>query len=770
MSSIVTSPFLVFYDRTGQPLDAGYIYIGTAGINPEVSPITVYWDTSLTTSAAQPIRTLAGYPSRDGSPGTLIINQASYSIVVRDKNGTLVFSDLNVLTSTATTPETVANIAALRLLNALTINTQVLLLSNYVTGDGGGIFGIDTADIATADNSGTVIVDAIGRRWKRQFDGILFEASWFGVIADDATDNTSPLNNAITAAANCQLILPPGTFRAGVVALASPIHIMGALTGTTVWKRRASSNDFGITATSIDGIRLSNFTLNANIAQNAASGAHGGISFTTCTNMQVTDVKLIDWRGTFSGSPVGSGLSVSGGTGGIFTRVYAESCYDGLLLNQHDFWWTDMCRFVSCVRWGALYNDCDDWVDNNSFAVLCGTDVTLDASCGGIVAQNCKRWVSNSPQCKDSAYGYGFQIQIDSDDWVLNSPIVRSNAWDGVGITGGVSDTILRGRVVGGYGVSNRASNLAVNDASTDITVVGFVDGGASLQGINVFRSTAHLLGCYGDVTVWDAGVISAVSITTGGAAYTDGTFTAVPLVGPTWYTDGLGRSSATANITVSGGIVTVATLNYAGNLALPPTSLTTLTAPSLAGGAGATFTITLVGASSNTCQGSTITDGHNGGTLRIQSGAVTTLPVTNCGFTTTTGATTVVVPEYKSSGMRVLFKLISANMNSVADQQFTKVGSFTTFIPITYRLVNPSISMTTAAGGVYTGAGKTGDILVAAAQTYATASTVGTSSQAMTATALGSGVRTETPYLSLTTAQGVAATADIYIFGTPLS
>jgi len=95
MTSEITSPFTVFFDRSGQPLDAGYIYIGLPGINPEVSPITVYWDSSLTTTAAQPIRTLAGYPSRDGSPGTLIINQASYSIVVKDKNGALVFSSLN---------------------------------------------------------------------------------------------------------------------------------------------------------------------------------------------------------------------------------------------------------------------------------------------------------------------------------------------------------------------------------------------------------------------------------------------------------------------------------------------------------------------------------------------------------------------------------------------------------------------------------------------------------------------------------------------------
>lgn len=96
MTSEVTSPFSVFYDRSGQPLDAGYVYIGTAGINPEVSPITAYWDAGLTATAAQPIRTLAGYPSRSGSPSKIFVNVASYSIVVRDRNGALVYSNLNI--------------------------------------------------------------------------------------------------------------------------------------------------------------------------------------------------------------------------------------------------------------------------------------------------------------------------------------------------------------------------------------------------------------------------------------------------------------------------------------------------------------------------------------------------------------------------------------------------------------------------------------------------------------------------------------------------
>jgi hypothetical protein len=668
-----------------------------------------------------------------------------------------------------------ANIAALQALNLATTSlpTQVQLTSNYVAGDGGGVFRYDSTDTTSADNGGTVIVDALNRRWKRAFDSSLYEAAWFGVIADDATDNTNALNRAIVAAANSILMLPKGTFRSGVLTLLTPIHIMGALTGASIWKRQANSNNFALTSTGVDGICLSNVTFNANLSQNAASGAHTAISFASCLNMKLTDVRFVDWRGTFSGLSVGAGVSISGGTGGVFTRVYTQNCYDGMVLFQHNYFWTYGCRHTTNVRSGMLIDDCDDWVDNDTFAVLCGNDVALDAACAGVLVQNSDRWVANSPYCSDSPYGYGYQIQINCDDWAVNSPRVLNNAWDGVGVTGGVSDVIRRGRVVNGYGANNRASNLAVNDASTNLTVIGFVDNGGSLQGINVFRSTAHLVGCYGAVTIWDAGVINALAIGAAGAGYTNGTYIGVPLVGPTWYTDGLGRSALTANITVAGGIVTVATINYAGNLALPPTSLTGLTAPSLPGGAGATFTITLVGANSNTCQGTTITDGHNGGTLRIQAGAITSLSIKDCDFTSIIGATSAIVPEFKTAGVRVLFRLLGANMNTTADQVLTKVGTFNSWTLVVgggIKLVNPSVNMTTAVGGFYTGAGKTGDILVPASQTYSTASTPGTSSQQITASALGGGVRTETPIFSLTTPQGAAATADIYIFGVPLS
>jgi hypothetical protein len=81
----------VFHDLQGKPLDAGYIYIGIAGGNAEGQPLTVYWDEARTIPAEQPIRTIAGYPDRNGSAGAIYV-AGDYSITVRDKNRVLVYS------------------------------------------------------------------------------------------------------------------------------------------------------------------------------------------------------------------------------------------------------------------------------------------------------------------------------------------------------------------------------------------------------------------------------------------------------------------------------------------------------------------------------------------------------------------------------------------------------------------------------------------------------------------------------------------------------
>jgi hypothetical protein len=95
MSAIsVEPPYPAFADADGQPLEDGYIWIGTVNLNPITNPIVAYWDSALTIIAVQPIRTSGGYPVYQGTPSRIYTN-SDYSIQVQNKNGTVVYTSLN---------------------------------------------------------------------------------------------------------------------------------------------------------------------------------------------------------------------------------------------------------------------------------------------------------------------------------------------------------------------------------------------------------------------------------------------------------------------------------------------------------------------------------------------------------------------------------------------------------------------------------------------------------------------------------------------------
>ena len=86
----ITAQYPIFTDSDGTPLENGYINIGSVNENPIISPISVYWDADLQIEAAQPIRTLAGAPSRSGTPAVLYV-PSDFSILIRDKNQVQVY-------------------------------------------------------------------------------------------------------------------------------------------------------------------------------------------------------------------------------------------------------------------------------------------------------------------------------------------------------------------------------------------------------------------------------------------------------------------------------------------------------------------------------------------------------------------------------------------------------------------------------------------------------------------------------------------------------
>ena len=88
----VQVPYPVFYDRDGDPLDNGNIYIGAANLDPVTNPIAVYYDEALTLSASQPLKTSNGYVYRNGTPTQLYVDAVNFSITVNDNKNLLVYS------------------------------------------------------------------------------------------------------------------------------------------------------------------------------------------------------------------------------------------------------------------------------------------------------------------------------------------------------------------------------------------------------------------------------------------------------------------------------------------------------------------------------------------------------------------------------------------------------------------------------------------------------------------------------------------------------
>lgn len=175
MSAVsVNPPFPIFTDTDGQPLENGYIWIGTVNLDPQGNPITVYWDAALTQVAGQPIRTSGGYPVRNGSPAR-IYTGSDYSIRVQNKNGSTVYS------ASASTD----------FMSAVDVSFQPA---------GAG---------ATARTVQSKLRDTVS-------------VKDFGAVGDGVADDTAEITAAITAvSAGGVVLFPPGTY------LVSTVNVTG---------------------------------------------------------------------------------------------------------------------------------------------------------------------------------------------------------------------------------------------------------------------------------------------------------------------------------------------------------------------------------------------------------------------------------------------------------------------------------------------------------------------------------------------------------------
>ncbi len=118
---------------------------------------------------------------------------------------------------------------------------------------------------------------------------------------------------------------------------------------------------------------------------------------------------------------------------------------------------------------------------------------------------------------------------------------------------------------------------------------------------------------------------------------------------------------------------------------------------------------------------------------------------------------------SYLPNPYKLLGKIISANMNSTGDQVIA-IGASKYYVDKVI-VTNASTSLTLAVGGLYTATSKGGSQVIGNTQIFS-ALTASTKILLLTSLITGDVLTVSQLYLSLTTGQGSAATADIYLYG----
>jgi hypothetical protein len=127
--------------------------------------------------------------------------------------------------------------------------------------------------------------------------------------------------------------------------------------------------------------------------------------------------------------------------------------------------------------------------------------------------------------------------------------------------------------------------------------------------------------------------------------------------------------------------------------------------------------------------------------------------------------STTTIHPQNLASNqaIRLLAVVTGVNVNATGDQAVLQIINSTNYSVSNVVFTNGSISLTTAAAGLFTApsAGGTGVVANAALSALTGPTVVSQRTVASTATQSGQNL-----YLNVGTAQGAAATMDVYVYG----
>lgn len=178
--------------------------------------------------------------------------------------------------------------------------THVYCLGKSNVFDGGfGFFEVDVNDTTSLDNGGTILVDASGRRWKRQYDGNV-NLLWFA-NGDGTADDSAALQNAVDATkfgGRLDVPMPSVNYKIATECVISrPINIVGnggsCVTTTpfpgfkasghnNIFKLKATINNYMFDAYGITGVHMRDLFLEGPALRN--NGLNGICTDETVNN------------------------------------------------------------------------------------------------------------------------------------------------------------------------------------------------------------------------------------------------------------------------------------------------------------------------------------------------------------------------------------------------------------------------------------------------------------------------------------------------------
>lgn len=277
----------------------------------------------------------------------------------------------------ADTPSPKASIAVLRAYAGTATAAQVTHRTS------GGTFLRDDADATTADDGGIVIVDALGRRWKRMTPWPA-NARWFGAVGDGVTDDTSALQAWLDYGRKngAACVLPAGKYRTSATL---SVNYTDATKWAVGFKIYGESPAFDPSGTGVVGsvIAPTNAVVGAALevigAANADNSNRGQVNGLTVESIGVQGV---------SGGTNGDGFRFKYFTNLTLRNLWVANCADAISLERqanganfgYGFGVTVERLFaVSCRGWGV------NMLDAGAITVMM-SDPNITVCAGGINA------------------------------------------------------------------------------------------------------------------------------------------------------------------------------------------------------------------------------------------------------------------------------------------------------------------------------------------------------------------------------------------------